>query len=168
MVETRVLVNLSEICVKRKPAILSCIGLGSCIGLCAYDPKVEVGGMVHLMLPESRTNSKLEQPGKFINTGIAKLVEFMEENGALRSRILIAYAGGAQLFRTSFNTPLEGFNVGHRNQIATEHYVKQLGLKCVARDIGGEHGRNIVLFTETAEVQITNILSRNKTLCLLR
>ncbi len=168
MVETRILVNLAEICVRKKPAILSCIGLGSCIGLCAYDPKVEVGGMAHFMLPESKSNSGLEKPGKFINTGIEKLIEYMEENGAIRRRILVAYAGGAQIFRNSFNTTLQGFDVGHRNQIAAEHCIKKLGLKCIAKDIGGEHGRNIVLFTETAEVQISNISMRHKTLCVLR
>ena len=32
--------------------VLTCLGLGSCVGLAAYDPIAKVGGMVHIVLPK--------------------------------------------------------------------------------------------------------------------
>ena len=167
MVENPVLVNITDIRVARDPATLSCLGLGSCIGLCAFDPLTGIGGMVHLMLPGTGINTPTDQPGKFVDTGIPKLIELMESEGAKRSRLLVAYAGGAQIFKGSLSTFMEGFSVGTRNQLAVEQCIAQLNLNCIARDVGGHSSRNLVLFTQTAEVRISSSASGGKVLCVL-
>ncbi|MBM3133397.1 MAG: chemotaxis protein CheD, partial [Chloroflexi bacterium] len=46
--------NLGEIKISNDPeATISCLGVGSCIALCMYDPQTGVGGMAHIVLPFS-------------------------------------------------------------------------------------------------------------------
>ncbi len=50
--EEMVVVGLGEMQVSNDPNMaLACLGLGSCIGISAYDPVARVGAMVHVVLP---------------------------------------------------------------------------------------------------------------------
>ncbi|HIP92712.1 MAG TPA: chemotaxis protein CheD, partial [Thermotoga sp.] len=49
----KVIIGIGEYAVERNPAILVTLGLGSCVGVCIRDPSAKVGGMVHVMLPDS-------------------------------------------------------------------------------------------------------------------
>jgi len=62
-------VGIGEIAVLDKPGKIGAIGLGSCVAVAMYDPIAKVGGMVHVLLPDSR-GQKTELPGKFANTGV--------------------------------------------------------------------------------------------------
>jgi len=45
----RVVVGMAEYWVSSNPEDVLCIlGLGSCVGLCLYDPRKKIGGMVHI------------------------------------------------------------------------------------------------------------------------
>ena len=45
---TEIVLNLGELrAAQRDDTALVCLGLGSCVGLCAYDPVARVGGMAH-------------------------------------------------------------------------------------------------------------------------
>ncbi|MGM5482521.1 MAG: response regulator [Nanobdellota archaeon] len=46
-------VNMGRLYVVDKPALLTCLGLGSCIGLMIYDESKGVSGLAHIMLPDS-------------------------------------------------------------------------------------------------------------------
>ena len=46
-------VGMADLKVAKAPNILTTLGLGSCIGLTLFDPVVQVGGLVHYMLPDS-------------------------------------------------------------------------------------------------------------------
>jgi len=59
---------------------MSCIGLGSCIGLIIHDRERETGGMAHVMLPTSQGRSG--RPGKYADTAIPFLLEKMESAGS--------------------------------------------------------------------------------------
>ena len=47
-VATTLVVGMADIQVVKGGGVLSCLGLGSCIGLCALDPHAQVAGMVHI------------------------------------------------------------------------------------------------------------------------
>ena len=44
---------------------LRALGLGSCIGIAVWDPVARVGGMAHVVLPESAMSSLGSPPGKY-------------------------------------------------------------------------------------------------------
>ncbi|KUK19989.1 MAG: putative chemoreceptor glutamine deamidase CheD, partial [Pseudothermotoga lettingae] len=49
----KVVIGIGEAAVERNPAVIVTLGLGSCVGVCLRDPTAHVGGMAHVMLPES-------------------------------------------------------------------------------------------------------------------
>lgn len=167
MTATQTLVGLADIKVHQGPALFTCLGLGSCIGFAAFDPKTEVAGMIHIMLPEMFPGKPLEKPGKFADTGIPALLESMEGMGAERSRLVVAYAGGAQVFK--FGASAENrMDVGTRNGAAVEELVKKLRLRVLAHDIGGNAGRTVSLCTRSGELRVRTVSAGEKLLCNLR
>ena len=46
-------VGMADYKVGRAPDTLISYGLGSCIGISLYDPQTKIGGLLHIMLPDS-------------------------------------------------------------------------------------------------------------------
>ena len=133
--------------------VLACIGLGSCVALCAYDPYARIGGMVHLVLPnsvEGRTNGS---DAKFVNLGIPLLLQRMETLGAIRRRTAVKLVGGAHMI------VVPGFekmpNIGDRNVEAARIMIASLGLKLCGGDIGGNRGRTVRLFVASGQLTVS-------------
>jgi len=53
-------IGMGELVVSKDPQdVLSCIGLGACIAMCIWDPAARIGGVAHMLLPTSRSNSEI-------------------------------------------------------------------------------------------------------------
>src|SRR5579863_7405665 len=142
-----IMVGMAEIKVARSddPAgtaapTLTALGLGSCIGVCAYDGQARVAGMVHVVLPENVVACD-EAPGKFANTAIPALIAEMEKLGASAQRISAAIAGGAQLF--SFDGGASRLAIGDRNTESVLRALQSHRVRVVAQDVGGRIGRTV-------------------------
>lgn len=134
-------VGIGEIAVLNKPGKVGAIGLGSCVAVAMFDPVAKVGGMVHVLLPNSR-GQRTELPGKFADTGIPYLLKLMEEKGARKDRIIVKIAGGASLM----NVSVGNFgDIGKRNVEAVKEQLNALGLRLQGEDVGGNEGRTFVL-----------------------
>ena len=46
-------VGIADLNVTFEPRKLITVGLGSCIGIAIYDMNVKIGGLAHIMLPDS-------------------------------------------------------------------------------------------------------------------
>jgi len=159
------MVGMAEIKVTNETGdVLVAMGLGSCIGICAYDPVSKVAGMAHVVLP---TNSDRpgEPPGKYANTAVPALLEAMLARGARAPRIKIALAGGAQLF--SFHGNSSQLMIGDRNTEAALSALQQHNLPLIARDVGGSVGRTVHLFAADGRVRIKTIGQGERDLVLL-
>lgn len=166
-VSNAVLVGMAEIQVIRGTGQLTCLGLGSCIGLCGLDPVSNVAGMIHVMLPEAFQAKGEEKPGKFADTGVPALIEAMVRLGANQSRIAFAMAGGAQVFKFSANNESK-LDIGTRNGAAVAAKLRELGFEIVAQDTGGNSGRTVIMTVETGIFTVRTVTSGEKTLCNLR
>ncbi len=71
--------------------------LGSCLGITIYDTIACVGGMLHVMLPNSAIDPpKAEQnPFVFMDTGLPRLFHECYKLGAQKQRLEVKVAGGA-------------------------------------------------------------------------
>ncbi|MBX3120077.1 MAG: hypothetical protein KF784_13505 [Fimbriimonadaceae bacterium] len=167
MTATSIVVGMAEIHVAKGPAKYTCLGLGSCIGLCALDKVSNVSGCAHIMLPEAYADKSIERPGKFANTAVPELLTMLERLGAHRSRMVWAMAGGAQVFKFSANTAGK-LDIGVRNAEAVETLFKSLGLKCIAREVGGNLGRTVMMDAETGLITVRTVSLGEKPLCNLR
>jgi chemotaxis protein CheD len=121
---------------------LSALGLGSCIGVAAYDPAVKVAGMAHVMLSDSSMSTAPGPAGKYADTAIPALVEEMVRLGADPGRLVIKIAGGAQMFASGGGN----LNIGARNAVAVRAALTAAGLKVKAADTGGTNGRTLELW----------------------
>ncbi|ETA67235.1 MAG: chemotaxis protein CheD [Methanolobus sp.] len=150
-----IIVGMADSAVAKKPAKLTTLGLGSCVGISLYDKSTGVGGMVHIMLPSIENARSKDNIDKFADTGIPALIDTMVEEGAYKHRTTAKIAGGASMF--SFNSKTQ-LNIGERNVAATKDALKLLKIPIVAEDTGKNYGRTIVLDTENGELTVKSAL----------
>ncbi len=137
------IVGMAEVKVSAQPDdIFIALGLGSCIGICAYDAHAGVAGMAHIVLPQSSQGS--HPPGKFADTAVPELLRLMVQAGAVAARIRVALTGGAQLF--TGNATLPRIDVGPRNAEAVKQELAKHPCAVIASDVGGSAGRTVHLF----------------------
>ena len=90
-------VGIADMKITRAPGILITYALGSCIGVCIYDPVIRLAGMVHIMLPQITgfANGK-ENIYKYADSGVTEMIRKMERFGGVRSRFTAKIAGGGK------------------------------------------------------------------------
>ncbi|HHV72072.1 MAG TPA: chemotaxis protein CheD [Clostridia bacterium] len=148
-------VGMADLGIAKCPDSLLTAGLGSCVGVCLYDSVAKVGGLAHIMLPDSNSARSKENPAKFADTAIPLTIEKMSKEGAVKKRIVAKIAGGAQMF--SFSNGSDIMKIGERNINAVKRILKELGIALVAESTGGNYGRTIELKTDTGILTIRTI-----------
>lgn len=145
-------VGMADLNVCVSPDRITTLGLGSCVGIALRDPVTKIGGLAHIMLPDSTTIRNNSNIPKFADTGIEELVKQVTRRGANRSRLVAKIAGGAQMF--GFNSNSEMVRVGERNVQATKKKLAQLKIPIVAEDTGKNFGRTVIFYPETGDFVI--------------
>ena len=148
-------VGMADLKVCKSPDGVTTLGLGSCVGIALRDPVTKIGGLAHIMLPDStviRNNSNIP---KFADTGIDALVKQIVAAGANRGRLVAKIAGGARMFAFSNNSDMTG--VGDRNVEAVKRKLQQLRIPILAEDIGKNYGRTVVFYPETGDFIIRSV-----------
>jgi chemotaxis protein CheD len=125
--------------------------LGSCLGVTIYDPVKKIGGLLHLMLPDSKIDflKAASAPFMFVDTGLPRLFHAAYNLGADRSRLIVKVAGGSQLLDEQ-----NVFNIGGRNFQALTDLIARNGLVLHARDVGGMASRTLRFDLATGNVTI--------------
>jgi chemotaxis protein CheD len=145
---------MAELAIGGPDDVLQALGLGSCIGLAMIDRQTHVGGLVHVMLPNSEVGKgKDSAPAKFADTGVPLLYDEMLKAGAVKSRLIVKMAGGAEMFSFAGKDSPK-LSVGRRNAEAVEEELGKLGLRINAKDIGGTHGRTLEVDLSTLKCTI--------------
>lgn len=157
---TTLIVGLGEVKVSNDPSVvLTCLGLGSCIGVAAYDPLTHVGGMAHIVLPHSN-NGNGQGSSKYADIGIPSLFEQVEKAGGKRSRLIIKIAGGAQISKARGLE--DSFQIGKKNSQAVLEIMSQMGLPIKASDVGGNHGRTLKMYLESGNTIVNSAMQGTK------
>jgi len=120
--------------------VMSSIGLGSCVGLVIHDKEKGMGGLAHVMLPDSA--GRTERPGKFADSAVDVLVNGLLEKGCRKSGMVAKITGGASMFK-SFSGNL---NIGERNTAAIKENLKMKNIPLKAECIGGSVGRTVTYY----------------------
>jgi len=134
-------VGMADLAVCRTPQSLITIGLGSCVGICLYDPIVKVGGLAHIMLPDSTQARSIQNKAKYADTAIVVLIDKMLAKGVIKNRLVAKIAGGAQMF--NFPGASSIMRIGERNVEAVKKKLQVLNISILAEDTGGNFGRTI-------------------------
>ena len=138
------------------------LGLGSCVGIAIRDPGTGIGGLVHIMLPDSTEIRNNENRPKFADTGIEDLVNAVVRKGAVRSRLVAKIAGGSQMF--SFGGKSDMIRVGERNVIASKKKLAEMKIPLLASDTGNTYGRTVIFYPKSGDFVIRSVGMPEKTI----
>lgn len=139
-------IRMGEMAVAQSGGVLRTL-LGSCVGIALYDRRRRVGGLAHVVLPESR--GQTETPAKFVDTAVPALVEAMQALSEEPLRLSARIAGGAQMFKTSVAR-----RIGDQNVEASEALLRTMRIPVVGRHCGGSKGRRMTLDLATGVVRV--------------
>lgn len=147
-----IVVSVADMVVSNDPgADLVTYSLGSCLGITLYDTARRIGGLLHVMLPDSTINTAKAgaTPFLFVDTGVPRLFHAVYSLGADRSQLVIKVAGGAQLL-----DPQGIFNIGERNLQSLSKLLARNSCAIQAKDVGGVVSRTMHLDIATGTVSI--------------
>ena len=148
----RITVGVADLQITRNPdATLVTHALGSCIGVTVYDPVARVGGMLHFMLPSGRTNPEKAQknPAMFGDTGVPLLFRACYELGAVKERLVVCAAGGAEVMNDNGQ-----FKIGSRNRTVLRQLFWKNNILLAADETGGNISRTMLLSMADGSVKI--------------
>ncbi len=155
-------VGIADYKVGKAPDKIVSYGLGSCIGITLYDAVNKVGGLVHIMLPDSTQARATENLSKFADTGIPLLLKEVLALGAVKSRVVAKLAGGSQMFQFAGTSDI--MSIGNRNAQFAKDTLRKNGIRIISEDLGGTYGRTVEIDLENGLYKIKTINKGEKTI----
>ena len=155
-------VGMADLNICISPNGITTLGLGSCVGIALRDPQTGIGGLAHIMLPDSTQIQNNSNIPKFADTGIDELIRRVVAAGASRARLVSKIAGGAQMFSFSSGSSLG--RVGDRNVEAVKKKLNELRIPILAEDTGKNYGRTVIFYPENGNFVIRAVGQPEKVL----
>jgi chemotaxis protein CheD len=127
--------------------------LGTSLGLIAYDPVAKVGGLLHAMLPLSKSDPKKAEanPCIFVDTGVPKLLDEIYSMGGEKSRLVIKAAGCSRPEGDN-----EMFKIGEKNYAVLKKILWKNNILLETEDVGGAANRTVQFNISTGEMTVTS------------
>lgn len=147
------IVLVGDMKVGGKGDIIVTYGLGTSLGLMAYDPVAQVGGMLHAMLPLSKSDPEKarENPCIFVDTGVPKLFDEICKIGGEKKRLIVRAAGCS---RPSGEN--EMVRIGERNFSVLNKLLWKNNVILESEDVGGTSNRTVHFDISTGEVTVSD------------
>ncbi len=148
-------VGMADLKIAKAPDVLTTLGLGSCVGIALYDGVAKIGGLAHIMLPDSTQIKNNSNVAKFADTAIEQLIEELVSSGARTTRLVAKIAGGAHMFE--FKNMDDMMRIGSRNVSAVTACLEAFRIPIIASDTGSNYGRTVELHTTTGVFVVKTI-----------
>jgi chemotaxis protein CheD len=135
-------VPIGDMKVGQTPDVLATDTLGSCLCLTVYDPVLQLGGLLHAMLPLSKINTQKAalNPFMFVDTGIPELFQALSENDTPKDRWEVKAVGCGNPMGDR-----EVFKIGERNYRVLQEILSKEGICLAGKDVGGTISRKVAL-----------------------
>jgi len=117
----------------------------------AWDWKLRLGGLLHVMLPDSAIDPAraAARPHVFVDTAVPELLRSLIAQGCTKKRLSWCLAGGATMMAGSAH-----FETGKRNQSALRQVFARLGLYVEEQDLGGRESRSVRFDLYSGEIVV--------------
>ncbi|MBN2125249.1 MAG: HDOD domain-containing protein [Deltaproteobacteria bacterium] len=109
--------------------------LGTCVGVTLCDPKANIGGLIHLLLPEPTGIDKLWNPENYATTGLPLFIQSLCNAGASREDMVACIAGGALVGPIAERDLI--LDIGGRNAEVAEGILRREGIPIRKAETGG-------------------------------
>lgn len=120
-------------------AVLTTIGLGSCVAVALLDSASDAVGLAHVIFPKAPARAVAEH-GKYADTAVPALIAALGRLGSPRTRLVAVLAGGARMF--SFERALD-LDIGKHNLIAVGAALADSEIPVRAERTRGSTGRSV-------------------------
>lgn len=145
-------VGISDMNIARGDQGLVTYALGSCVGICMYEPVLKIAALGHIMLPYS-PNPQIETAvDKYADTCIKHMLTRLQALQCQKARLTVKIAGGAKMFAVSGDSSFG--NIGERNVEAVKKVLQEYGLTLYAEDTGLNFGRTVYFYAPTGKVEV--------------
>ncbi len=146
-------VGMGEMKTGKEQDTLAVYGIGSCVIVSLYDAVSRIGGLAHVMLPDSSgLDQTIINPIKFADLAIPALQKELIAQGTDRNELKAKIVGGSEMF-----PPTEDFenNIGRDNTVAVKKALHSLKIPIIAESTGGRRGRSIEMVLETGIIRLS-------------
>ena len=132
--------------------------LGSCLAVAVHDAVAGVGGLIHVLLPDSTSSPEraAARPCLFVDTGVPALFRACYALGATKERMIVAVVGGAAMRSLGWDEGSDVFQVGRRNVLALRKLFWRNGVLVARSLVGGAVPRNVALALRDGSVRVTS------------
>lgn len=154
MVSNRIKIGMGEGVVLKAPGVISVEALGSCVALALYDINRRIGGIAHIMLPNSDNGNISCTPYQCADTAITTLLKELRNAGAHIQDIVAKMVGGSQMFPFYFGVRQ---SIGEDNITSIMHLLKREGIPLTGKDIGGDYGRSVEFHLNSGRLIVRGI-----------
>ena len=127
-------------------------GLGSCIGIAAYEPARKIALLAHVMLPAAATAVPPDQPARVAPQAVEAIVREVTKRGGAPKKLVVKIAGGAQVIKVPGME--DRLKIGQRNIAAVHEALAQHGLRVSGEDTGGSTGRTLTLYAANGRTTV--------------
>ncbi|MFB6112544.1 MAG: chemotaxis protein CheD [Halodesulfurarchaeum sp.] len=145
----RVRVGVADAAVASGNAELVTSGLGSCVGVALFDGR-GVGGLLHAMLPDAPES--VDNPWKYVDSGVGVLVSELERRGASRDELTGKLTGGSSMLDLGGGEP-----IGEKNVRAAKRVLEESEITLAADETGGASGRSVRFHPRTGVLRIKRV-----------
>ncbi len=126
--------------------------LGTCVGVSLCDRSAEVGGLIHLLLPEPTGFAKSWHAESYATVGLPLFIQALYEAGAQKRKLEGCIAGGA-LVGPVTGQALE-LDIGGRTTEVVQSILREEGIPVTKTETGGYFGCRLSLDLRTWESEI--------------
>jgi chemotaxis protein CheD len=147
-------IGLGTMLAVKERSFLSIPGLGSCVGLALRDIVSGIGGLAHVVLPDSREgDDALRWPGKYADTAVSGLVERMLSMGAEVMYLRAKLVGGANVLTSG--------DFGSKNTDRVRKELSAIPIKIIAEELGSNLGRSMTFDTGDGKIMVRRFHQRD-------
>ncbi len=146
------LIGIAQMKISRDPnEILIAPNLGSCLGVAVYDQSLHLGGLIHCLLPLSKSDPEKarQNPFMYVDTGVTLMLEQMLALGAHRNSLVIAVAGAGNI-----NDHNNVFEIGKKNYTVLKKFLWKNNLLITGEHVGDALSRTMSLNIGTGKATV--------------
>lgn len=147
-------VGLGDLFLSRSEDLVA-YSLGSCIGICLWDPSAKVAAMAHVVLPMAPASGPITLPGKFGDTAVPAMLDALAKAGAQKFRLQCKIAGGAAVLAIGGGGSLP--KIGERNIEAVKKALASANIRILGEQTGGNMGRTVRLEPASGRVLVRTV-----------
>lgn len=138
--------NIGEVVVSKQPAVFTCLGLGSCIGLFLHDRQTGVSGGAHIFLPNAN-HTMTDSFHYTVTSAINEMLKQFQQYGSSLLNLRAKISGGASVLADVYDT-------GKNNIASVKEVLVANKVFIAAADVGGNRSRTARFCSLSGEMRV--------------